>query len=633
MAATDEYNFIASNSPQSVDAASPYSEKNFNNLNDINSGVYSASNTLVQFDLASIYNSSLFTDTNDSFLTIPLVMVAQFGSGTTSAGPHTLRAPPNVAESLLTFKNGFHNMVHQIEIQSGGQVIQNIQPFNNVVKGFKLLSTMSATDLKQLSSSYGLADCLDSCESQKWLTVPFTASDGMTPATGQMSGVGLINNQAYLSATAPYSGAQKVAATQNSYTVNEALQKRIARVTSLQKTSAASAAGNSATLGSNIYGATQSAAGKQPVIMTATELQQEFKPHFLVSGNSAVWYDVAVIPVKWLADSFRSIGLSKKLDMQLRVYLNTGSMVVPVKFTSASTGLPQYGLPTSSTFANTCPFTVNSVPLASAADNTAGDGFVLGAGDVSGNIVCGCYVARAPVTSILAGGLSYNLADGVTGNMMQSCRFYYSQIKLEPSRALAYEQDNRAKMCVYEDYIFNQYNSIPAGGTFSQLVQSGIRNPIALCVVPFISGTTPTLVGGATQLGFSQYASPFDTSPSSYAPISLTNLQVALGGQNVLKSGTLNFSWENFLEQVVLADSVVAGIGPANVGVIDEKWWEQNRVYWVDLSRSNDADKASMRNLVLSFKNNSQIVIDIMVFTVYSSCITVDVSNGRTQLL
>jgi len=635
MASTDEFNFLSSNSPQSVDASSPYSEKNFNNLNDINSGVYSASNTLVQFDLASIYNSSLFTDTNDAFLAIPLVMVAQYSSGPT-AGPQVLRAPPGAAQSLLSIKNGFHHLVHQVEIQSGGQVIQNIQPFNNVVKNFKLLSTMSATDLKQLSSSYGMADCLDSAESQKWLTVAGTASNGTTAATGTLPGVGLTNNQAFLDGASPFSGAQKTIGTQNSRTVNEALQKRISRVTSLQR--AAASATDTNLQGSNIYGDTQSAAGSQPVIMTSSELAQEFKPYFTVNGNSALWYDVAIIPVKWIADCFRAVGLSRKLDMQMRLYLNTGSLVVPMTYSTAN--FVQYGAPVSSTFANTCPFTVNTIPLAATVAGT-NDGFITPAlgSTAAGCIVAGLYVARTPAVTIQGaapGGassqVSFSFAN-LPGNALASCRFYYSQIKLEPSRALAYEQDNRAKMCVYEDYIFNQYNAIPVGGNFSQLVQSGIRNPLALLVVPYISSTTPTLVGGATQLGFSQFASPFDTSPATYAPISLTNLQVALGGTNVLKSGSLLYSWESFLEQVVIADSVVAGIGPANVGVMDSKWWDQNRAYWVDLSRSNDADKASMRNLVLSFKNNSQVIIDIQVFTIYSSCITVDVANGRTTLM
>jgi len=631
MASTDEFNFLSSNSPQSVDASSPYSEKNFNNLNDINSGVYSASNTLVQFDLSSIYNSSQFTDTNDAFLAIPLVMVAQYSSGP-NAGPQVLRPPPGAAQSLLTIKNGFHHLVHQVEIQSGGQVIQNIQPFNNVVKNFKLLSTMSATDLKQLSTSYGMADCLDSAESQKWLTVAGKQSNGTTDATGTLPGVGLTNNQAFLDGATPFSGAQKSSGVQNSRTVNEALQKRISRVTSLQRANPSATDTN--LQGSNIYGATQSASGSQPVIMTASELGQEFKPYFTVNENSALWYDVAVIPVKWIADCFRAVGLSKKLDMQMRLYLNTGSLVVPMAF--SDTNYVQYGAPVSSTFANTCPFTVNTIPLPATVGGT-NDGFrtPLAGTPALGSIVAGLYVARIPAVTIQGSGVgpvSFSFAN-LPSNTLQACRFYYSQIKLEPSRALAYEQDNRAKMCVYEDYIFNQYNGIPAGGNFSQLVQSGIRNPLALLVVPYISSTTPTLVNGVTQLGFSQYASPFDTSPATYAPISLTNLQVALGGTNVLKSGSLLYSWESFLEQVVIADSVVAGIGPANVGVMDAKWWDQNRAYWVDLSRSNDADKASMRNLVLSFKNNSQVIIDIQVFTIYSSCITVDVSNGRTTLL
>jgi hypothetical protein len=308
--------------------------------------------------------------------------------------------------------------------------------------------------------------------------------------------------------------------------------------------------------------------------------------------------------------------------------------VTPITFvTSASpgvasaTGFPQYGTPTSSTFANTCPYTVNTLPFAQAASGT--DGFLGSA--TTAALVSGLFVAKSPTTSISAGGATVDLGGII--NPMPSCRLYYSQIKLEPSRALAYEQENRAKECVYEDFIFNQYSAIPAQGTFSQLIQSGIRNPLALCVIPLISTTTPVVVGGSTTININQYGNPYDTCPSTFAPISLTNFQVAIGGSNVFKSGSLFYSFENFLEQFVLADNVVAGMGAANVGVIDQKFWEASRVYWADLSRSTDADKASMRNLVLSFKNNSQVPIDLLVFTVYSSHISVDVANGRVALL
>lgn len=645
MATTDEYAFMSSSTPQSVDS-SPYSEKNFNNINDINSGVYSNNSglTLVQFDCASIYNSATYTDLNDAFLTIPLVMEAVWVSN------NAVATPPVAGAGLLSIKNGFMNLVHQVEISSGGQVIQNMQPFTNVLKNVKFMSSMSATDLEQLSSSYGFADCLDGTSSQKWFTQAAQPGTAATAVKGVFPGIGLTNNQAYLNGTDSYTAAagpasyssdtQTVAGPPNSFTVNPALQKRINRITSARSNLPslnASLAGISALGGSNIYGDNQAATG-QPVIMTASDLSQEFKSFYTVIGTGAnskmVWYDTAVIPLKWLCDSMRAIGLTKKFDAQIRLYLNTGSLVTPVSFVdltgaSAALGFPQYGAATSSTFSNTCPYTVNTLPLPQTA-TAVGDGFV-GTTATGNFLVSGLFVAKSPTTSISAGTASVDLG-GVT-NPMPSCRLYYSQIKLEPSRALAYEQENRAKECVYEDFIFNQYSAIPAQGTFSQLIQSGIRNPLALCVIPLISTTTPILVAGGNSINITQYGNPYDTCPSTFAPISLTNFQVAIGGSNVFKSGSLFYSFENFLEQFSLADNVVAGVGAANVGVIDQKFWEASRVYWADLSRSTDADKASMRNLVLSFKNNSQVPIDLLVFTVYSSHITVDVANGRVALL
>ena len=646
MATTDEYAFMSSSTPQSVES-SPYSEKNFNNINDINSGVYSNNSglTLVQFDCASIYNSATYTDLNDLFLTIPLVMEAVYVIG----GSATASPPPVASHGLLALKNGFMNLVHQVEISSGGQVIQNMQPFTNVLKNVKFMSSMSATDLKQLSSSYGFSDCLDGVGSKKWFTraaQPTSTSAALNG--GVFPGIGLTNNQAYLNVDNDFSStvagpsgytsdSQTVAGLQNSFTVNPALQKRINRIVASNSTQVSS----NSTLGalnylggSNIYGDTQAATSAQPVIMTASDLSQEFKSYHTKVGDKMVWYDTAVIPLKWICDSMRAIGLTKKFDAQIRLYLNTGSLVTPIIFcTSASpgvasaTGFPQYLTPTYSTFANTCPYTVNTLPFAQATSGV--DGFVGTAS--TAYLVSGLFVAKSPTTSITAGSATIDLG-GLT-NPMPSCRLYYSQIKLEPSRALAYEQENRAKECVYEDFIFNQYNAIPAQGTFSQLIQSGIRNPLALCVIPLISTTTPTLVGGSTQINITQYGNPYDTCPSTFAPISLTNFQVAIGGSNVFKSGSLFYSFENFLEQFCLADNVVAGVGAANVGVIDQKFWEANRVYWADLSRSTDADKASMRNLVLSFKNNSQVPIDLLVFTVYSSHISLDVANGRVALL
>ena len=70
----------------------------------------------------------------------------------------------------------------------------------------------------------------------------------------------------------------------------------------------------------------------------------------------------------------------------------------------------------------------------------------------------------------------------------------------------------------YRSFVTNSYNNITSGTSFDSLINSGI-----------------------------------DTCPATIAPLSLTNLQVSVGGQNVLQS-TLNMTYENFLDQVNLAE-------------------------------------------------------------------------------
>ena len=45
--------------------------------------------------------------------------------------------------------------------------------------------------------------------------------------------------------------------------------------------------------------------------------------------------------------------------------------------------------------------------------------------------------------------------------------------------------------------------------------------------------------------GDSEWKSPFDTCPATISPLSLINLQVSVGGQNVLQP-TLQYNYEHF---------------------------------------------------------------------------------------
>ena len=91
------------------------------------------------------------------------------------------------------------------------------------------------------------------------------------------------------------------------------------------------------------------------------------------------------------------------------------------------------------------------------------------------------------------------------------------------------------------------------------------------------------------------------------------------------------YTYENFLQQVSLAESLTSTDIGVSTGLISQSWWEANRVYWVDLGRSRNSDKATLRNLQISFTNNSLVIVDLMVFTIYLDEIVIDVATGSCQ--
>ena len=54
-----------------------------------------------------------------------------------------------------------------------------------------------------------------------------------------------------------------------------------------------------------------------------------------------------------------------------------------------------------------------------------------------------------------------------------------------------------------------------------------------------------------------------------------------------------------------------------------------NRVYFVDLARSDAADREMARNLTVSFNNNTLIPIDVMIFTIYLDKVVLNIQTGQ----
>ena len=211
---SDNYELARSSAPQSVKDYSAFTDKQWNYKNDSSGGVYQSTNASVEFDLSSIYQSDGYTDVSDMYMVLPLVMVA----ASTNAAGTTFYAPPTAGYSLCALKNNFQNLIHSMDLVLNGKTIHDHQSFLNVYANFKMLSSMSPSDLKSNNTNFGMAPELDDHRAMRFgATTPTDAS-----TTG---GYGIFNNTPVQTAA---SILQTVA--QNKGKGNDALLQRINRV-------------------------------------------------------------------------------------------------------------------------------------------------------------------------------------------------------------------------------------------------------------------------------------------------------------------------------------------------------------------------------------------------------------------
>ena len=212
--------------------------------------------------------------------------------------------------------------------------------------------------------------------------------------------------------------------------------------------------------------------------------------------------------------------------------MNVGSIGVGVvQGTSGSmiTSLSQ------NTFTNTCPLLISSITQTALPVTVTG-------------IVAGLSIARQSATSVFGG---VNLAASGSSNPLTSCRVYYPMVELKPEKAISYISENRAKKVCYTSILSNTYNNITYQATFSTLVQSGVQRIRGVVIVPFLSSATNGLLSVTNAItgitSFSPLVSPFDCAPLQTGPISLINVNCAVGGRNVLQNA-LQYTYQDWLK-------------------------------------------------------------------------------------
>ena len=252
----------------------------------------------------------------------------------------------------------------------------------------RMISEMSENDLKTLGHSVGFSPVLDNPRADRY-------NPTQAGANGH-GGNGLCNNRPFSSAS-EYQTAAAESATLNNI-ANAALQHKLSRYVDTSMS----------VVQNGIYGPANS-----NTLMTTTNLASEFRPYYEVKSNYMIWYDFPVIKLNHLFESIDHIGLTQKLDVSLRLWLNCGTVNVTVGGAAGGgTGMSYSITPANNTFSNTCPLLVNYEASNKIVPTTCN------------NIVAGVYVDRPPVTNFAA----INLFLANAAHPLQNCRLCYSQI-------------------------------------------------------------------------------------------------------------------------------------------------------------------------------------------------------------
>ena len=189
-----------------------------------------------------------------------------------------------------------------------------------------------------------------------------------------------------------------------------------------------------------------------------------------------------------------------------------------------------------------------------------------------------------------------------------------SSSRIEESQHGICEVDFRAKMHVFANSAAERASAGPKAAA-----EAGLLGVVQLSRVVERCHNVPLRRGMDRQL--------VATTPRADTTGSRALSSKLVGGQNVLQS-TLQYGYEHFLEQVNLAEQLTSSDFGISTGLITQNYWENSKWYYVNVERGNAADKLNGRNINVSFTNNSDVPVEVMVFIFYSDEIAIDVKTG-----
>ncbi len=554
-------------------------KKDWLSILDNQNGNYGSNQSIV--DSSQLSNANKFLSYREAYLSIPLLITVTSGVGAAVFLPATAGTS---ADYSIGLKNWFGSVIHSFTLDYNGTTIIQQTPFINMWNSFKLMTSLSWSDVATTGATIGF--------------YPDDPLSWSYNALDSASGIGVCNNSNACQAAV---GALGVATSGefNRYKSNNGNIGMLKRQQYINY---------------DVDG--DSGSGTYADLLTANSAQNLWKSHISRKVNSTALiggvFQISVratVYLKHIHSFFQMIPLLKGVFLKMTLNLNNSSCTF-----NGSAGA-----------AGNIVFTSSSVPvggvqplmIAPKIDLNGGTG-VFGNGAFTASLSVGATcLNQAQIT-----------AGAITGAVGTNIFLYVPAYTFNPVFEQAY-LSSQIKTIAYNDVYQYQVINVGAGQQFNNLLTNGLANIKSVLILPFLTAMVPGGAGASATTPV--YQSPFD--PAGTGPTSplaqLTNFNVVVSGQNAIYN-TQRYSFEQFNNQLYGVNAVNGGMTDGlTSGLIDQLGFEMEyNYYYVNVSRMLPVEEQVPKSVYIVGQNTCALPLNLWCFVEYGMEVSISVLTG-----
>ena len=596
-------------------------------------------------DTSQLSNSNKYMSYREAYFLMPLVLsLITTGNTTgTTAGTYASLTPltANYAvDKAIGLKNWFGQIIHSFTLDYNGTTIIQQTPYVNIWNSFKLMTSLSYSDIITQGSTIGFFPD----DPTSWIYY--------APGVVSPSGTGVCNNTAIINTAS----------------------------TCVQYNNFRSGRGNTgyasrlninfegdATTGQfcQVPGSSYTSMLNGGVANAAKQVWKGYVFNKINQGNNTagVWQCaiMATIYLKHVHSFFNMCPLLKGVFMKMTMNLNnTTTSFVAVSTGNATNATFPYalaGISVSNPLGGVNPIMITSgdqsgvsfidskytvATLAISAQNPGSNLFPIA---TNGTYSSQGYKANVSVGAVCL-DQSMNLGNSKS-TLAQSVYLYIPAYTFNPVFEQAY-LSSPVKQIKYTDIYQYQVLAVASGQTFNNLLTNGIANIKSVLVLPFYSPSAGTavasgvpaaaasnasLVGANTAFvsGSPVWQSPFDcagtgpTSPMCW----LSNFNIQVSGQNAIYN-LERYNFEQWNNQLYGQNAVNGGLTDGlTSGLIDRLAFDMSyNYYYVNVERMLPVEQSVPKSIQVIGQNYSINALDLYCFIEYGVDISIDALTG-----